>query len=335
MRSFDPFNRVIEALTRVGPISGGRVTAAKDFVSSLMIPAKLVSETPQKPATPDAPDAYINTLLDESREPQPPSEPEVDASPGSAQNNELDRFFEEHATSVPHAPAAQTLPGGSASLDIETDPGADAEGARHGRALRLPRAHPRADDQRNRRPTARRRLAARVHLTRTGILAGSMLAVISTVAIAIAAGGSPAHHSPISSAPRSTSTTFAGLFDTSMSKAGRLPGIESLSVRARQQPRRSQRTHRPAPRRPIARPDASTGAAHSSPYTPRVTSPTDSSPAPTASASTSPRNGASSSPAASTSSGGSSTPVASSSRQARTGPTGPISLIGAGTTPSG
>ena len=310
--------------------------AAKDFVSSLMIPAKLVRETPQEPATPDAPDAYINTLLDGSREPQPPNEPEVDVGQGSAQSDELDRFFEEQATSLPHAPTAQTLPRGSASLDIETDPEAGAGGARNGRALRLPRAHARENDQRDHRPTARRRLAARVHLTRTRILAGSMLAALSGVAIAIAAGGSPAHHSPISSASRSTSTTFAGLLDTSMSRAGRLPGLERLNVRARrQQPRPSHRTHRPAPRHPIARPDASTGAAHSSPYTARVTSQTDSSPAPTASASTSTRNGGSSSPAASTSSGGSSTPVASSSRQARTGPTGPISLIGAGTTPSG
>jgi hypothetical protein len=303
-----------------------------------MIPAKLVSETPQEPATPEAPDAYINTLLDGSREPQPPKEPEVDASPSSAQSDELDRFFEEQGTSVPHAPAAQALPRGSASLDIEPDPGAGAERARNGRALRLPRAHARENDERRHRPTTRRRLGARVHLTRTGILAGMagrMLAVLSGVAIAIAAGGSPAHHSPLSSAPRSTSTTFAGLLDSFMSKAGRLPGIESLSVRARRQHRPSHRTHRPAPRHPIARPDASTGAAHSSPYTPRVASQTDSSPAPTASASTSTSSGGSSSPAASTSSGGSSTPVASSSSQARTGPSGPISLIGAGTTPSG
>ena len=302
-----------------------------------MIPAKLVRETPQEPATPDAPDAYINTLLDGSREPQPPNEPEVDASVRARH-----RATSLTASSRSKRPRSRTRrqlrrsPRGSASVDIETDPEAGAGRARNGRAFRLPRAHARENDQRDHRPTARRRLAARVHLTRTRILAGSMLAVLSGVAIAIAAGGSPAHHSPISSAPRSSSTTFAALLDTSMSKAGRLPGLERLNVRARrQQLRPSHRTHRPAPRHPIARHDASTGAAHSSPYTARVTSQTDSSPAPTASRPTSTSSGGSSSPAASTSSGGSSTPVANSSSQARTGPTGPISLIGAGTTPSG
>jgi len=45
--------------------------AAKDFVSSLMIPAdKLPVETRQTPAAPKPPDAYISTLLDGARERQ-------------------------------------------------------------------------------------------------------------------------------------------------------------------------------------------------------------------------------------------------------------------------
>ena len=158
------------------PVADFYPAAAKDFVSSPMIPANLVRETPQEPATPDAPDPYINTLLDGSREPQPTQEPEVDASHGSAQDDELtasSRSRRPHSRARPSsgAPARQRKP------RHRDRRGAGAERARNGGrsvASRAPawggRAQSSADGS--------ARLRARVHLTRTGILAGSMLAVL-------------------------------------------------------------------------------------------------------------------------------------------------------------
>jgi hypothetical protein len=226
-------------------------------------------------------------------------------------------------TSVPHAPAAQKLPRGSASLDLGTDPGSGPERARRFRALRLPRAHARENNQQHQEPTGRRRLRSRVHLTRARVLAAITLTGLSIAAVAIAAGGSPVHHSPIRSARASTSTTFPSLIDTFRSTAAPVPGIEGPGVRAQHHQRPLHRTHRPPQRRSIARPDASTGAPSSSFYTPRLTSQPDSSPALAVSSS------------ASTSGAGGSSPATSSTPPTRTGPSGPISLIGAGTTPSG
>src|ERR1035437_138311 len=294
--------------------------AAKDFVSSVMIPAnQIAGETRTKRREPEPPDPYIDTLLNGSGERQPPQELEEDARASSTQSDELDRWFEEQATSVPRAPAGQKLPRGSASLDIETAEGASVERARRGRALglRLERAH--GNRPRRRQPADRRSLRARVHPTRVRVLAVTVVLVLSVAAIAIAAGGSPAHRSSIGSAPASISTTFPGLLDTFLSKAGRLPGIEGPVARAQDHQPRAHRARRLARRRPIAHRAASTGASSSSSYTPQLTSQAESSPA----------------PAARTATGGSSSPAPSSSPPTRTGPSGPISLIGAGTTPSG
>jgi hypothetical protein len=107
-----------------------------------------------------------------------------------------------------------------------------------------------------------------------------------------------------------------------MSNATRLPHIERLVVRARRHRRPSHRTDRAPKRRPVAHAVASTGAAPGSSYTP-TPSQAEGSPPPAASA------------RVNTSSGGGSSPAATSSPSPRTGPTGPISLIGAGTSPSG
>ena len=294
--------------------------AVKDFSSSVMIPAnQLAGETRTNPPAAEPPDPYIDTLLSGSAERQPTQELEEDPRASSTQSDELDRWFAEQATSVPHAPAGQKLPRGSASLDIETAEGASVERARRGRALgaRIARTH--ENRQQRRQPADRRSLRARLHPTRVRVLAVTLVVVLPVAAIAIAAGGSPARHSSIGSAPASSSTAFPGLLDTFMSKAGRLPGIEGPVVRAQHHQPRAHRARRAPRRRPIAHHAASTGAAVRSSYTPRLTSQGDSSPA----------------PAASTSSTGASSPAASSAPQARTGPSGPISLIGAGTTPSG
>jgi hypothetical protein len=302
---------------------------AKDFVSSLMIPVdKLPVETRQEPAAPKPADAYISTLLDGARDRQATRELEVQAGVSSEQSDELDRWFEEQATSLPSMPAAQKLPAGSASLEIETA-AADVKRARHVRALGLRRVRARESDEQRRGRTGRRRLPSGVRVTR--ITVGTMLAVCSVVAIVIAAGGSPVRRSPISSPRASTSTTFLGVLDTLMSKAGRLAGLESRGVHARPHPRPAQRTDHAARRRPIAHPAASTSVAPSRSYTPQLASQTDTSPAAAAAAAASSTSGGASSPPASTAS----SPAASSSSQTRTGPSGPISLIGAGTTPSG
>jgi hypothetical protein len=298
--------------------------AAKDFVSSVMIPAnQIAGETRTQRREPEPPDPYIDTLLNGPADRQPTQELEEDARASATQSDELDRWFEQQATSVPHAPAGQKLPRGSASLDIETAEGASVEHARRGRALGPPSARAHVNRQRRRQPADRRSLRARVHPTRLRVLAVTMVVVLPVAAIAIAAGGSPARHSSIGSVPASISTTFPGLLDTFMSKAGRLPGIEGPVVRAQHHQPRAHRARRAARRRPIAHRAASTGASSSSSYTPQLTSQAESSPAPAAPTSSS------------TATGGSSSPAPSSSPPTRTGPSGPISLIGAGTTPSG
>src|ERR1039458_5820545 len=118
--------------------------AAKDFVSSVMIPAnQLAGETRTNPPAAEPPDPYIDTLLNGSGERQPTQELEEDLRASATQSDELDRWFEEQATSVPHAPAGQKLPRGSANLDIETAEGASVEHARRGRALGPPRSEER------------------------------------------------------------------------------------------------------------------------------------------------------------------------------------------------
>jgi hypothetical protein len=303
--------------------------AAKDFVSSLMIPAShLAGETRAKPAAPEAPDAYIEKLLEGSRERQPTQELEADATASAARSEELDRWFEEQAMSVPHAPAAQKLPVGSASLDLETAAGVGVERARRGRALGLRRASEEEDGQQPDRPASWRRLHNAVGVTRMWLLAAATLAVLVIVAIAVAAGGAPAHRSPRLSALESSSTSSAGVLDTYVLKAGRPSGAGSAAVRARQ--------HRSAARRrPIAHRRIVTRVAPSSSYTPRATSQADSSPPAAVSTSSSASSAAESSPATSTGSGSGSSPATNSAPAARTGPSGPISLIGAGTTPSG
>jgi hypothetical protein len=297
--------------------------AAKDFVSSLMIPANNPArETAQEAARSEAPDAFFKTLLGGSREQQPTPQLEDDATAGSAQSDQLDRWFEEKATSVSHAPTGQRLPRGTASVDIETDGGAGVERARRVRALRVRRAHEREHDQQRRGSTGRRCPQSWVNVTRTRALAAIMLTVLSIVAIGIATGGPSIHRSPISPANASTSATISGLIDTFMSNATRLPHTERLVVRARRHRRPSHRTDRAPKRRPSAHAVASTGAAPGSSYTP-TPSQAEGSPPPAASA------------RVNTSSGGGSSPAATSSPSPRTGPTGPISLIGAGTSPSG
>ena len=321
-----PHGPASHATTTGVPAADFDPEAVKDFVSSVMIPAnKLAGETRTIPPAAEPPDPYIDTLLNGPAERQPTQELEEDARASSTQSDQLDRWFEQQATSVPHAPAAQKLPRGSASLDLGTDPGSGPERARRFRALRLPPAHARENYQQHQEPTGRRRLRSRVHLTRARVLAVTTLAVLSiaAIAIAVAAGGSPVHHSPIRSARASISTTFPSLIDTFRSKAALVPGIEGPGVRAPQHQRPVHRTHRAPRRRAIARPAASTGNSPSSSYTPRLTSQPDSSPALAASSS------------ASTSGAGGSSPATSSTPPARTGPSGPISLIGAGTTPSG
>src|ERR1035437_2951213 len=179
---------------------------AKDFVSSVMIPAnQIAGETRTKRREPEPPDPYIDTLLNGSGERQPPQELEEDARASSTQSDELDRWFEEQATSVPPAP------------------GSSVARARGARALgpRLERAH--GNRPRRRQPADRRSLRARVHLTRVRVLAVTVVVVLSVAAIAIAAGGSPAHRSSIGSAPPPLSTTLPSLLDTLFSKGGRLP----------------------------------------------------------------------------------------------------------------
>ena len=298
--------------------------AVKDFSSSVMIPAnQLAGERPTNPPAVEPPDPYIDTLLNGSGERQPTQELEEDARASATQSDELDRWFEEQATSVPHAPVGQKLPRGSASLDIETAEGAGVEAARRDRVLGPRIARAAGNRQQRRQPAGGRPLRARVHPTRVRVLAVTLVVVLPVAAIAITAGGSPAHRSSIGSVPASTSTTFPGLLGTFMSKAGRLPGIEGPVVRAQHHQPRAHRARRAARRRPIAHRAASTGPASSSSYRPQLTSQAQSSPAPAASTSSS------------TASAGSGSPAASSSPPRRTGPSGPISLIGAGTTPSG
>jgi hypothetical protein len=71
----------------------------------------------------------------------------VQAAVSSEQSDELDRWFEEQATSVANMPAAQKLPAGSASLDIETA-AADVHRARHVPALGLRRSRARENGER-------------------------------------------------------------------------------------------------------------------------------------------------------------------------------------------
>jgi hypothetical protein len=310
--------------------------AAKDFVSSLMIPAShLAGETRARPAAPEAPDAYIEKLLEGSRERQPTQELEADATASSARSEELDRWFEEQATSVPRAPAAQKLPVGSASLDLETAAGVGIERARRGRALGLRRASEEDHGQQRDRPASWRRLHSAVGVTRMWLLAATTLAVLVIVAIAVAAGGAPAHRSPRLSALESSSTGSAGVLDTFVLKAGRRSGAGSAAVRARQHRSPARGTDRAARRRPIAHRRIVTRVALSSSYTPRATSQADSSPPAAVSTSSSASSAVGGSPATSTGSVGASSPATNSAPAARTGPSGPISLIGAGTTPSG
>src|ERR1039458_3158903 len=199
--------------------------AAKDFSSSVMIPAnQLAGETRTNPPAAEPPDPYIDTLLNGSGERRPTQELEEDLRASATQSDELDRWFAEQATSVPHAPAGQKLPRGSASLDIETAEGASAERARRGRALGPRIARARGNRQQHRQPTGRGPLRDRVHLTRLRVLAGTTLAVLSIAAIAITAGSSPAHRSATSAAPASTSASLPCLLETVSSKVGRLAG---------------------------------------------------------------------------------------------------------------
>src|ERR1035437_7427701 len=163
--------------------------AAKDFVSSVMIPAnQIAGETRTKRREPEPPDPYIDTLLNGSGERQPPQELEEDARASSPHSDEPHRSAAEETSPGPPAPA-----GASASLDMETAEGGSVERARRGRALglRLGRAH--GNRPRRRQPADRRSLRARVHPTRVRVLAVTVVLVLSVAAIAIAAGGSPAH----------------------------------------------------------------------------------------------------------------------------------------------
>jgi hypothetical protein len=249
----------------------------------------------------------------------------------STQAGEPDRSLQEQVTSVPQAPAAQTLPRDSASLEIETDPEVRVERAPRTRALRVRVPRTRAAHSEPREPGHRRALSGWERVTRTRAATIAALIVLPVVGIAIAiTGGSPAHRPRPTAASSSASASFAGLLDASLSMAGRIPSIERITVGAGRPRRRSHRTHR-APRRhpithpithPPTQPAASSGSAAGSSYTARFATQTDSSPAATESSPASPSTG-----------GGSS--VQSGPPQSRTGPTGPISLIGAGTTPSG
>jgi hypothetical protein len=75
------------------PASDFDPAAAKDFVSSLMIPAsKLDDESRHTTAAPEAPDPYINTLLNGSQKRQATQELEIDASVNSAHDQQLLRL---------------------------------------------------------------------------------------------------------------------------------------------------------------------------------------------------------------------------------------------------
>lgn len=301
--------------------------AAKDFVSSLMIPAHtLAGETRAEPAA-EVPNPNINTLVDGAGQRSTP-ELEQDRSVNSAQSDELDQWFEEQATSVPRAPAGQALPSGSASLDIQTDAGASVGRARGPGAFGLRVGRRGMNGWERYGSAARRRLLARARVSHLRVLVMTTVTVASIVALAIGvtAGGSPANRSPMSSTRASIFTALPGLLAT-VTGADRLAPVRRHESRIRQRPRaahRIQRTprRRPATHRTASTQVASTGAASSSSYTSPPTSPPDRSPAAAASAS-------------STASGGGSNPSQSSSSPPRTGPSGPISLIGAGTTPSG
>ncbi len=302
--------------------------AAKDFVSSLMIPARsLAGERPE----PEASGAHGNAVLTESRDLDPSSELKDEASETSAKNDELDRWFEDQATSVPCAPAAQKLPRGSASLEVETAaPG--RKSSQRVRAIGRRRVRTRGSDTQRLRPARQQRLRSRARVRRTWVLAGVTLVIVCVGAVAIISAGAPAHRSRVSSIRASISTPLAGLLGMSRSKADLLAAHRSFHVRVQRHRGPSHRTHRAARPRPITHHARSTVASTSAYKSPPSSVGGWSSPAANASASTG--GGVASSPPTSTTSSSGSSPPSGSSQQPRTGPTGPISLIGAGTTPS-
>ncbi|MEO6859760.1 MAG: hypothetical protein ABI323_14445 [Solirubrobacteraceae bacterium] len=306
--------------------------AAKDFVSSLMIPvSSLDAGTRAQPPVPDA--SGLDAVLAESSDLDPSSELDDAASESSAPSDELDRWFEEQATSAPCAPAAQKLPRGSASLEIGTVT-AGAKGTQRLRVLDWRRVRTRESDEQCHRPSLQQRLRSRLRAMRAWILAGVTLVIVSVGAVAIAAGGSSPHSTRASSTRASISTTLPGLRDASISKAALLAARRSPGVRVQRHRGPSHRTHHAARRRPITHHATSTVASTNS-YTAQHTSSAGGSSSLAANTSASTGSGGASSPPASTSSGGGSSPSSGGSQQPRTGPSGPISLIGAGTTPSG
>lgn len=308
--------------------------AAKDFVSSLMIPASsLDGEPPEQLPVPEASGADGKAVLTESRDLGPRLELEDEASESSAQSDQLDRWFEDQAASVPCAPAAQKLPRGSASLEIETA-GAGAKGTQRVRAFGRRRVHTRESDEQRHGPARQQRLRSKALVTRTRVLAGATLVILSVGAVAIAAGGSPSHRSRASSTRASISMPLRGLPDTSISRAALLAARRGLGVRVQRRRGPSHRTHHAARPRPITHHATSTVASASLYTRPRVST-ADSSSSASASGSANPGSSGASSPPASTSSGGGTSPSPGGSQPTRTGPSGPISLIGAGSTPSG
>jgi len=300
--------------------------AVRDFASSLMVPAsELVENRPEEPAA-ERPDPYVDELLSGSSAPQPTHPHSGDPSTGSWESEGLDRWFEEQASAVPQVPSTRTRAAGSASLDADGGVAARRVRGRRVGAFRL-----RVPSVRLRGSSGRRALRSAVHMTRMRVIAGAALVVLSIAAVAVAVSGSPAQRSKIGSALASSSRTTLtpGSFATLISRAARLPGFETVAVRIQRQ-RRSPGVHRAPRRPPVQGSHSSTGAPQGSSYSPRFVSQAASSPAPAQ-----PSFASTGSSSSSSTGGGASSSVASSPPPARTGPTGPISLIGAGTTPSG
>lgn len=152
------------------PATDFDAAAAKDFVSSLMIPvSSLNGEPAERRRVLEASGAHGDAVLTESPDLGPRSELEDQASERSeaAQSDELDRWFEDQATSVSCAPAAQKLPRGSASLEIETAAPV-AKGTQRVRELGRRRVRTRESDEQRHGTARHQRLQSRVRVARAG-----------------------------------------------------------------------------------------------------------------------------------------------------------------------
>jgi hypothetical protein len=302
-------NVVVDAVERFAPTpptpstprSSGEEAAynvAASVMQSIILPATSdVGENP--PAEPCAPFANVAT-----------PEQHVTTNDQVAEPGELDDWIQRAATnSATGTPMQPALPG-TASLPAETR---TRPARRHltRRQAQARRARPARVRDHSSSERATRRFAQRPAIIAAGVLVLSVAG-----GAALIAGGTSGVRGQISEA----AVTPPSALDSSASNLLLNPfGAKQPFRRARSNhprrvgPRRTLQTH--AATRP-----QNTTTAVAAPYTPPPSTDT-ASPAPAQTPSSTPAPIAQS--------------AASSSPQARTGPSGPISLIGAGTTPSG